>query len=185
VFYSYVEYLVEHNIFDGEICRSGYPKEMKCFNTNMDITRGDFTDFIVKTFGIEVPVVGYENFKDVNVSDKNYDSILTAKYKGLIHGYPDGNFYSGNKITRGEAMKILMKALELKGVLVMKDIEKLSGSSQFNDVPSNHEFYYYVLAAVKLGLIDGYGDGRFGPQNTITRGESSKVIVEGKGLIQN
>ncbi|MCA9385146.1 S-layer homology domain-containing protein [Candidatus Dojkabacteria bacterium] len=46
----------------------------------------------------------------------------------------------------------------------------------FPDI-QDHIFEYEIGMLYKLGYIDGYTDGLFRPENTITRGEFSKIIV--------
>ena len=49
-------------------------------------------------------------------------------------------------------------------------------TEKFSDVPDDSWYRKYVYSALLQGYISGYGDGRFGPDNTITRAESSKII---------
>ena len=53
---------------------------------------------------------------------------------------------------------------------------------RFSDVCPGDWFYSYVTALANLGAINGYGDGTFRPYNTITRGQTMKVLVTALGL---
>lgn len=46
----------------------------------------------------------------------------------------------------------------------------------FPDVPSNHWAAYYIERANELGIMKGYSDGRFYPENTLTRAEMALIL---------
>lgn len=47
----------------------------------------------------------------------------------------------------------------------------------FNDVPSSHWAFSYIGAMVQRGVLDGYPDGNFYPDNTVTRAEFAKIMI--------
>jgi hypothetical protein len=48
-------------------------------------------------------------------------------------------------------------------------------------VPTIHTFYQHIETAAYEGLVSGYADGTFRPQNDVTRGQLSKIVVEAAG----
>ena len=76
-------------------------------------------------------------------------------------------------VTREGASHIVMNALKLKPY-----IEFASGNLLFTDVPElYHQPYYHWIYAVKIaGIIDGYDDKTFGPENVLNRAEAAKMI---------
>ena len=48
----------------------------------------------------------------------------------------------------------------------------------FSDVPSGSPFFGYVEAANALGLMGGYSDGTFRPNEAVTRGQVAKVVAK-------
>ena len=50
------------------------------------------------------------------------------------------------------------------------------GPASFSDVPTDNTFYSYVQCMVCRGIVNGYSDGTFRPNNNITRGQLSKVV---------
>ncbi|HYO49386.1 MAG TPA: S-layer homology domain-containing protein [Chloroflexia bacterium] len=52
----------------------------------------------------------------------------------------------------------------------------------FTDVPSNHTFYAYIQCLACRGIISGYFDGTFRPNNDITRGQIAKVVSNAAGF---
>jgi hypothetical protein len=52
----------------------------------------------------------------------------------------------------------------------------------FLDVPSNHTFYPFIRCLACHGIISGYNDGTFRPNNNITRGQIAKVVSNAAGF---
>lgn len=86
---------------------------------------------------------------------------------GVISGYPNGTFGPENKLTRAEFASLIYRfvGLEYKGQ-----------ESVFSDVSEDHWAHNYILALYETGLVAGYGDGTFGPENNITRAEVMTVM---------
>jgi hypothetical protein len=53
---------------------------------------------------------------------------------------------------------------------------------QFMDVPVGSTFYPYVRCLACLGVINGYPDGTFKPNNPVTRGQLSKIVSNSAGF---
>jgi hypothetical protein len=51
-----------------------------------------------------------------------------------------------------------------------------TGGPHFTDVPQGSTFYDYIETAFNKGIINGYGNGTFGPGDNILRGQMSKVL---------
>jgi endo-1,4-beta-xylanase len=47
---------------------------------------------------------------------------------------------------------------------------------QFNDVPSTHTFYASVRCLACRGIVSGYADNTFRPDNLVTRGQLAKIV---------
>ena len=87
---------------------------------------------------------------------------------GLAGGYPDGTFRPNNPVTRAEFVTFLNQAFALSGA---------SGETRFTDVPVTAWFYNAVSAATEAGIVTGYPDGTFKPQNPITRQEAAVLLT--------
>lgn len=94
--------------------------------------------------------------------------------KGAIEGHPDGSFAPNDSLTRAQAAKVLALALDLK----IDD----SAKADFADA-ANHWASKYIAAIQKEkpGVIEGY-NGKFNPENKITRQEMAKMVVTAYGL---
>jgi len=53
---------------------------------------------------------------------------------------------------------------------------------QFTDVPEGSTFYTYIPCLACMGIVNGYADGTFHPNNNVTRGQLSKIISNAAGL---
>jgi hypothetical protein len=54
---------------------------------------------------------------------------------------------------------------------------------QFSDVPAGSTFYPYVHCLACLGIVNGYPDGTFKPNNDVTRGQLSKIASNSAGFL--
>lgn len=52
----------------------------------------------------------------------------------------------------------------------------------FTDVPPGHTFYPFVRCLVCKGIISGYSDGTFKPDNPVTRGQLAKIVSNSAGF---
>lgn len=112
-------------------------------------------------------------FTDVQSADYFYDGVRYLFCMGAIGGYPDGTFRPGSSTTRGQFSKIIVLAM-LWPVLNPT-------SPSFSDVPPGSTFYGYVETAHSHGVISGYEDGTFHPENVVTRGQLAKMVVLAEG----
>jgi 5'-nucleotidase/2',3'-cyclic-nucleotide 2'-phosphodiesterase/3'-nucleotidase/5'-nucleotidase len=58
-------------------------------------------------------------------------------------------------------------------------------SAQFSDVPPGSTFYPYIHCLACLGIINGYPDGTFKPNNNVTRGQLAKIVSNAAGFSDN
>ncbi|MEG0259792.1 MAG: S-layer homology domain-containing protein, partial [Lysinibacillus sp.] len=113
-------------------------------------------------------------FSDIGSSSiEMQDAIMNLVERKVISGYPDGTFKPAKSITRTQAAKILAGALKLD----TKNIK----NPNFKDVPVSDPNYPYIAALANKGIING-SNGKFNPQNPITRGQMAKMIVKGFDL---
>jgi hypothetical protein len=105
---------------------------------------------------------------------------------GIISGYSNGDgtlsYRPYNATTRGQMVKIMVNAF---GVPLVTP-----AAPTFQDVPPAHPFYRYIEAAAAAGIVSGYTCGApgepcpgayFRPNNDVTRGQLSKIVVNTAG----
>ncbi len=86
--------------------------------------------------------------------------------EGIIDGYPDGTFRPNNKITRAEFATLIVKAFHLK-----------AGPGKVFVDTAEHWAKDDISTANYHGLVSGYSDTLFGPNDFITREQMAVMIV--------
>lgn len=119
-------------------------------------------------FDGEVVVVseaGYFTADHAIVSFGNFDNngVFKSSFKRLKVGRDRLKVEYNNEIYRSEWF----------------EIEDNSQASTFSDLPSNHDYYDAVTYLVAEGVVTGYPDGTFRPDQTVSRVEALKFIFEG------
>jgi len=94
-------------------------------------------------------------------------SIVKMVDQGIISGYPDGTFKPEGKITRAEFASLLVRGFQLP----------IGGSKVFSDT-ANHWAKDFIAAAYSQGIISGYSEYEFGPDDPITREQMAVMIVK-------
>ncbi len=93
------------------------------------------------------------------------NAVETVAGLGIIHGYPDGSFGPNLKITRAEF--VTMAAACDDGA---------EGEISFSDVPGDAWYANAVKTASFKGWVSGYPDGRFHPEDQITRAQAVTIL---------
>lgn len=93
------------------------------------------------------------------------ENIQQLKAKGAITGYPDGSFKPDHHITRAEFVTVLVKAYGMPA----------AAGKVFSDT-ANHWARDYIATAYRAGIVTGYSESGFGPNDLITR-EQMVVMV--------
>lgn len=106
-------------------------------------------------------------FPDVRANAEYADAVSWAKGKGIIGGYEDGTFRPDKPVNRAEYLKIVFGATELP--------MSLEGALGFDDVNEQAWYAPFVRSAKKAGIIKGYLDGTFRPEQTVSFAEGLKM----------
>lgn len=129
------------------------------------MTRAEFAKVMCLAMGWDLLNQDRPSFSDVPRGRWDYVYIETAKQKGAISGYPNGEFRPNNTISRAEIAAIIAKSLGATGTdEALSDIQN-SWAREF------------IAACVKAGIITGYQDRSFRPNNKATRAEVSKMMA--------
>ena len=134
-----------------------------------NITRGEVAMILYRLLTDEARAqyeTNYCTFSDVESGAWNYTAIATLANAGVLAGYSDGRFGPHDNITRAQLATILARFCNETGT---------TGSDMFTDI-SGHWARNYINTAAKAGLVQGYGNGTFGPDNLITRAETVVMI---------
>ncbi len=123
-----------------------------------------------------VPAYAAGAFTDVAASSAYGTAILELRAENVLEGYADGTFKPEMSINRAELLKIILEA---------RDDGTLTGSNCFPDVKGQW-FAKYVCTAKTEGIVSGYPDGTFKPEQSVSFAEASKIFsLAYKQSIQN
>ena len=89
-----------------------------------------------------------------------------------IMGYPDGTVQPKGEITRAEACTIFFRLLTDSS----RDYY-FSKTHDYTDVNAGDWFNNAISTLSNAGIVTGYNDGTFRPNQPITRGEMAKIIA--------
>lgn len=99
-------------------------------------------------------------------------AAATLTSLGVVNGYPDGGFHPNDSLDRGQFCKLAALAGGYGDQLAATAYQTV-----FDDVPANHWASRYINLACSLGLVSGYGNGSFGPDDPVTLGQAAKVLL--------
>ena len=136
------------------------------FEPDRNMTRAEVTTMFARLLTEKMAAdQTYSNtFSDVTKSHWAANYIGYMQQFGIITGYADGSFRPDASVTRAEFAAIASR------------FERLTeGTKSFSDVPSSHWAAKYINFAATRGWVNGYADGTFRPNNSITRAEVAAV----------
>ncbi len=111
-------------------------------------------------------------FTDVYKSATYYKSVQFVYENGLFTGMSATKFEPDTSMTRAMFVTVLGR---LAGIDADKAAERYGYSSDFTDVASDDQSIRYAIPYIKWasdnGLIEGYGNGKFGPKDNITHAQ--------------
>ena len=87
---------------------------------------------------------------------------------GIVSGMSANQFAPERSVTRAEFAALLVRALDIKPSV------QLMG--RFNDVPADKWYFSTVNTAASAGLISGYSNSVFGPDDLVTREQMAIMI---------
>lgn len=90
----------------------------------------------------------------------------------IMTGYEDGSFLEDNPITRAEFTAV---AIRLAGQ--SENAESLLYDGRFSDVSPDFWASGYIAIALNMGIVNGYTEGDFRPDNSVTYNEAVKMLV--------
>ena len=112
---------------------------------------------------------GPDSYPDLPSNHWAYEAVTFLTDKQVVVGYPDGLFRPDQKVTRGEFATMAIKALGI----YEKNIPQV-----FNYTDTKgHWADRNIQVASYYGLVKGYSDGSFHPNDPVTRLEALTVVL--------
>ncbi len=123
---------------------------------------------------IFVMPVSAASFTDVKDGSDVHEAVTVLNKLGVINGYDDGTFKPDNNVTRAEFTAMLLRTRGL-GTAGSMSLE----NPPFPDVVSSDVSWAIgnIRTARDMGIINGYDDGTFKPNNNVSYEEAIKMIV--------
>lgn len=159
-----VRFVYENGIMTGDAEGSFRPDD--------SITREEWAKVVLSAFAIDTGD-GECDFEDVDKSEWYYSFVAKAYMLGIVNGYDENRFGTGQTLTREDAVAMMYRMTRLA-----RDIRAIQPADlTFTDAADISD---YALEAVRMfvsaGVINGYESGEFIPQGNITRAEAAKII---------
>ncbi len=129
-------------------------------------------------FMMVVSTVAFASFTDVADSSSYSTAVKVDTDLGLIKGYEDGTFKPEGEITRAEFAAIVVRMLGQEA-----QANGAKTTTQFADVNAMADDWAkgYINIATQAGVINGYGDGNFGPNDQVKYEEAITMVVRALG----
>ena len=163
---------LKFNINDHFAYVNGYPDGT--VKPTGDVTRAEVAAILYRVMDADC-VKTYEttrcSFSDVVRGDWFNLYVATLENAGVIvDTRTNGKFRPNEAITRAELAAMLAQFADIK-----------SAANSFNDVSARHWASDEIAVCAKMGWINGYPDGSFRPDATITRAEMMAMINRALG----
>ena len=124
-----------------------------------------------------------KTFTDYKPTDKTADyteAIDVMSGVGIIEGMPSGNFEAAGNFNRAQAAKIIAY-MQLGPAKAEALTFSANTAVAFKDVPTSFWAYKYIEYCAQQGIISGYGNGKFGPNYTLTGYQWAKMLLSAVG----
>ena len=150
-FYDAAAYMYKNKIMAG--------LEPTVFGASEKVSRAQFATILYRASGeSQIPFTG--KFPDVPEGQFYSDAVTWAAARGIITGYENGNFGSGDLITREQMAVLLYRYMQYQGA----DTSQKNSLSNFPDAGSVSAFAKEAMQwANAAGIITGNGDGTLAP----------------------
>ena len=142
---------------------AGYPGGI--FGPDQNMTRAEAAQMFYNLL-LEKDMEITVEFEDVPADAWYAKPVNTLASLGILSGVGNGRFDPERSITRAEFTVIAMKFANTSG----------GGVNIFSDVNEDDWFYSAVVDSTQYGWINGYPDGTFRPEATISRAEVTVIV---------
>lgn len=144
------------------------------FAPTRPVRRGEMAAFLVRllnaTDGSTTPPgPATPTFPDVPTTHVFYDEIEALVTAGVATGRADGTYDPAGTLNRQELAAFVFRLND--------DAFTPPATPTFTNVPTGSPFFAAVEYLAGRGIVTGYGDGRFGPTDPITRQAMAAILV--------
>jgi hypothetical protein len=146
------------------------PENERRYGPEDPVSREQMAVFIIRAlYGETFSYTPTPYFTDVPASHWAFKYIQKLKELGITTGCGSGQYCPEETVTRDQMAAFLVRA---------RAGEDFTCSSEpyFSDVPSSHWAFDYIQKLKELGITTGYGDGSYGPGDSVTRDQMAAFL---------
>lgn len=152
------------------------------FKPNAQVTRAQFITMLYRAAGsptVKIPEGKTEielGFTDADtISDAYKTAVAWGVENGIIKGYEDNTFRPNQAISRAQMATMLYRYLVQKHGPAPDELKATYNFTDKDDIAAPYVEAVNVMA--NEGLLKGFADGHFGPDETATRGQAATILV--------
>lgn len=134
------------------------------FRPTLSVTRAQLATLLVRQLDLELDG-DVPTFDDVAKDHPHAKTIAIAASHGVVSGYDDGTFRPERDLTRAQAATMLVRAFEVAE----------ADGHDFTDV-GDSVHAEAIAAAAAHGMVGGYDDGTFRPDEALTRAQIATIL---------
>ncbi|MDA2111377.1 S-layer homology domain-containing protein [Bacillus cereus] len=108
-------------------------------------------------------------FNDVPANHWSTKAIYDLTNRKVVQGYGNNIFGFGDNVTRGQVARMIY-------MYVKPADADANFKNPFTDI-KGHLFEKEIRALAKAGLVNGFGDGKYGPDDILTREQMAQVLT--------
>ncbi|UOB81774.1 S-layer homology domain-containing protein (plasmid) [Bacillus sp. ZJS3] len=108
-------------------------------------------------------------YSDVPANHWSTKAIYDLTNRKVVQGYGNNIFGFGDNVTRGQVARMIYMYIKPADA-------DASFKNPFTDI-RGHMFEKEIRALAKAGLVNGYGEGKFGPDDVLTREQMAQVLT--------
>lgn len=163
-----------------ELNKAGVIPSSEKFQREQEETRGNLVLYLYNMdTGVfakrekQEPVQETPSFSDVDKDSPYYEAVCWAYENGLVGGTTDTTFSPDSPVTRQQVCTILARFAQLEKISLIQVVEP----DQFKDSLYIQDYARSGVTACQMaGIVKGYENGFFYPENTMTREECAAVV---------
>ena len=163
-----------------ELNKAGVIPSSEKFQREQEETRGNLVLYLYNMdTGVfakrekQEPVQETPSFSDVDKDSPYYEAVCWAYENGLVGGTTDTTFSPDSAVTRQQVCTILARFAQLEKISLIQVVEP----DQFKDSLYIQDYARSGVTACQMaGIVKGYDNNFFYPENTMTREECAAVV---------
>ncbi|MEO3945848.1 glycosyl hydrolase 53 family protein [Gorillibacterium sp. CAU 1737] len=161
----------------GEAARQAFLSSLAVYIEHSDgekeLVRPTVVSYSGDTLGLAIRVTKFSTFTLLNIEKLAANGEEAAKHTAYLQGYPDGTLRPDQAMTRAEVATVLTRISAGQAAGPAPLFADQAGFGWAKDA---------ILNVSAAGLMNGYPDGRFGPNRSMTRAELATIVARWMNL---